>query len=368
MAVKRLLTGLQLGALGVVGARLLPGARRKPALRAPADAASLRLSVVIPARNEADRIAPCLQALQNMYAVDEVIVVDDESTDYTAAVASELGATVVAGAPLPAGWVGKPWALHQGLLATRNDVVVCLDADTVPQNGLMSALCEELEGNDVVTLAPQFLTFSSIEQGLHAAMLAGLVYRFGAVGADNIPSPERVYGNGQCLAFRREWFMREGGFGLVANQMNDDIALLRALASRDARISFRDGHELLKVRMYSSAGEVWNEWGRSLPMVDTTTRLSRWFDIAILWLVLGLPAFRTLGLHANRTDIACLLVRFGMCRAISASYAGSKLGVYLSPLFDIAATARLTQATCVPVRAWRGRQYTQQGSEVRQTS
>ena len=71
----------------------------------------MRVSVVIPARNEAERIGPCLVGLLADEALHEVIVVDDGSTDGTAAVARRAGTAVVAAAPPPPGWVGKPWAL-----------------------------------------------------------------------------------------------------------------------------------------------------------------------------------------------------------------------------------------------------------------
>jgi dolichol-phosphate mannosyltransferase len=357
MALNRLLDLLQAAALSTVMFRLLPGARRMPALEPVRSVTTARVSVIIPARNEALRIQPCLRALQTMQEVGEVIVVDDESSDETANVSELLGARVILGAPLPDGWVGKPWALHQGIAAATYDHVVCLDADTVPREGLIPALLQELQQHDIVSLAPSFLTSSFAEQGLHASMLAGLVYRFGAVGTQPA-SLERIYGNGQCLAFSRAWFINEGGFALAASEMNDDIALLRALAARSARISFRDGRNLLEVRMYESACEVWAEWGRSLPMIDLTSPGRRLFDLATLWLVLALPAVRTGVMNPRKIDLACIVLRVGMAKALAPSYSHPRHGVYVSPLFDILATLRLTQATCAPVRTWRGRRYT----------
>jgi dolichol-phosphate mannosyltransferase len=87
--------------------------------------------VVVPARDEEARIGPLLAALADDPQVGEVIVVDDQSSDATASLASAAGATVVRGAALPPGWVGKPWALHQGLLAATGHWLVTLDADVV---------------------------------------------------------------------------------------------------------------------------------------------------------------------------------------------------------------------------------------------
>ena len=104
-------------------ARLGRGRVRRPALAA-GDAFEGTISVVIPARDEAARIGPCLDGLAGDPDVLEVIVVDDGSTDGTAAVAAARGARVVTAGAAPAGWVGKPWALQRGLEAARGDIVV----------------------------------------------------------------------------------------------------------------------------------------------------------------------------------------------------------------------------------------------------
>ena len=90
-----------------------------------------------------------------------MIVVDDGSTDGTADVARAHGARVVAGRELPPGWVGKPWALQQGLEAASGDVVVSLDADTRPRPGLVGALAGALRDADFVTAGARFVCDSA---------------------------------------------------------------------------------------------------------------------------------------------------------------------------------------------------------------
>ena len=112
-----LLTAAQAVATAAVLARLARGRRRRPPLQPQGAPVGVTISVVVPARDEADRIGPCLDGLAGDPAIAEVLVVDDGSTDGTAAVARARGARVVRAPVPPPGWVGKPWALQQGLEA-----------------------------------------------------------------------------------------------------------------------------------------------------------------------------------------------------------------------------------------------------------
>jgi dolichol-phosphate mannosyltransferase len=324
---------------------------------------SERVSVVVPARDEAGRIGPCLEGLVSNPGVGEVVVVDDRSGDGTAEVARSFGARVVAGAPLPEGWVGKQWALQQGLEAAKGSIVVFLDADTRPRSGLVGALAAELDSADVVSAAPRFLCPSAAQRALHPSFLATLTYRFGALGAEGAgPPPHRVVGNGQCLAARREPLLRVDALRRTREHMTDDIAFLRVLAGDGWRVAFVDGADLLTVEMYASAPEAWREWPRTLAMADVTSVGWRLLDLGALWLTMGLPVLRLLSRRTTRLDRAFLLVRFALLGALRRFYSPRGAAFYLSPLLDPAAVARLTWATVRPVRAWRGRSYSPGGA------
>ena len=86
--------------------------------------------MIVPARNEQHRLGECLAALAADPVAADVVVVDDESTDATAAVARKHGVRVIAAGRRPEGWAGKTWALQCGLSAVTGDWVVALDADT----------------------------------------------------------------------------------------------------------------------------------------------------------------------------------------------------------------------------------------------
>lgn len=349
----------QVVAGGVVLVRLLPGAKRPAPLepRIGALPGAPSVSIVVPARDEAQRIGRLLAAVVGDPQVSEVVVVDDESSDGTADVARGAGARVVAGKPLPGGWVGKPWALQQGLEAATSEWVVALDADVVPRPGFVGALVNAVDagGWDVLTVAPRFVVGSFGEQLLHPAMLATIVYRFGAPSGSVKPS--RAMGNGQCLVARRPRLLQLGGFVAAAGHMTDDIALVRTLARKGAAVGFLDGSRLVEVDMHDSAAELWREWGRSLPMADATPPLQQAADLAVVWLAQALPLPRLLAGRGTAADLALVALRAGIAAATAGSYRRPALLAWAAPLADTPAAVRLTWCAIHPVRRWRGRTY-----------
>lgn len=351
-----MLRSAQAAAAAVVLVRLSRGRRRRSPLvpgRAPVP---VPVSVVIPARDEEARIGPCLAGLAGDPDVLEVVVVDDGSRDGTAAVARAHGARVVRGTERP-GWVGKPWALQQGLEAARGEIVVCLDADTRPRPGLAGALVAALADADWVTASARFDCESAAERVLHPSMLASLVYRFGPSDTAARVSPARLVANGQVTAGRRERLLEAGGYAAAAGHMTDDAAQARALARAGWRVAFVDGTALVDVRMYASAGETWREWGRSIALADVTTPAWLAADVAVVWLAMALPVLRAAAGRPTPLDVALLAARVALLGPLGGAYARRGAAFWLSPLADPATAARLTLSALRPSRTWRGRTY-----------
>lgn len=351
----------QAAAAAVLAARFARGRRRRAPLAAGAPEPSATVSVVIAARDEQARLAPCLEGLRGVQA--ELLVVDDRSTDATAAVASAAGAQVIAGAPLPDGWVGKSWAMQQGLEAATGDWVLFLDADTRPKSGLLAALVEAARPFDLLSAAPRFVCKTARERLLHPAMAASIPYRVGPLDVDGWqPRPRRALVNGQCVLVRRESFRAAGGWARVRGSLTEDVALARSLRAEGARIGFVDAADLLDVRMYVSARETWTGWGRSLMAADATGQLQQVGDVALLWLTVALPLPRVVTGRGTPLDAILLAVRVGIHAALARGYARPRGVPYLlAPLLDVPVTAWLTWMAIRPSTTWRGRTYERRG-------
>ena len=317
------------------------------------------ISVVIPARDEATRIGPLLHTVVGAPGVDEVIVVDDQSSDDTAAIAAGAGARVVPGRELRSGWAGKAWALQQGIEAATGDWVVTLDADTRPAPELASALVARAAGErlDLLTVGGRFECPTPGSRWLHPAMLTTLVYRFGPPGAR--PSrPDRTMANGQCMAVPRRRFLQAGGMAPVAGDVVEDIALARRLATDGHRVGFLDASEVLTVRMFESFGDTWTGWGRSLALPGVEPLSRQLGDLAVVGVAQALPLLRLIGRRADLLDAVLLAARLGTLVGTRRAYDRTGPAYWLSPLADPLAVAAIGRGIARRGRqTWRGRTY-----------
>jgi dolichol-phosphate mannosyltransferase len=319
------------------------------------------ISVVVPARNEAARVGPCLAALRDAPHVVEVIVVDDQSSDGTAELARSCGATVITGTPLPSGWAGKCWALQQGLDAAIGDWVVCLDADTRPSPNLASAVVVRClaDGVELITVAGRFECPTAGSRWLHPAMLTTLIYRFGPPGTSG---SGRELANGQCMAFDRRRFIADGGFDAVRGHLVEDVALIRQRRALGTRVGMVDGAGLLEVRMFESLAETWSGWGRSLNLPGVESRSQQLLDVGVLALTQAVPLWGVASALARRRlphplHLILLVARLGTLGGTSRVYQRTDLAYWLSPLADGPAVARMAWGVFRPSRSWRGRTY-----------
>ncbi len=206
-----------------------------------------RVSVVVPARNEAAQLPRLLRSLSGTRA--EVVVVDDDSTDGTPSVAASHGATVVSSTPLPDGWGGKAWACQVGADAAAGDVLVFVDADVRFAPGALGRVVAALdERGGLVSVQPLHVPGRPVE---HLAALFNVV----AIAATDVATPlGRRRGPrgafGPVLACRRADHERAGGHAVVGARVNDDVALAEAFRSHDLPVTVLAGGDDVAFRMY----------------------------------------------------------------------------------------------------------------------
>ncbi len=381
---------LQVPFTAILLSRLLRGARRQPPILPKLSSGQVQsVSVIVPTLNEAHRIQPCLSGLRQQGAeVREIIVVDSCSEDGTPEKVGALAQRdprirLITDSPLPPGWVGRPWALHSGFLASSSESewMLGIDADTQPQPGLVAAIVSEAEvqGYDLMSLSPRFQLHSAGEWWLQPALLMTLIYRFDSAGVRGA-APERVMANGQCFLARRSVLAQLNGYSCAANSFCDDVTLARVAAAAGFKVGFLDGAEVISVRMYEGVRETWQGWGRSLDLKDATTPAQLWGDLALLLSTQALPLLVLLGLSpflltdqcslilqvAVGLNLFLLLVRWGMQGAIASSYhrpqklLSPALCFWLSPLADPLAVLRIALSSFQTTIQWRGRTYRKQ--------
>lgn len=346
-------------AAGIAAVTRLARAARVAAPVRPTHTPVDSISVIVPARDEAERIGPLLDAVVGAPGVGEVIVVDDQSSDATAELSRRAGATVLVGSRLPEGWAGKAWALQQGIEAATGDWVVALDADTRPHRNLPRAVVARAAGDrvDLLTVGGRFDCPTPASRWLHAAMLTTLVYRFGPPGTS--PStPERTMANGQCMTFPRRPFLDAGAMAPVRDEIVEDIALARHLAAAGRRVEFLDASELLTVRMFESFEEVLQGWGRSLALPGVEPLRRQVIDLAVVLGAQALPIPRLLLGRGDLIDGVLALARIGTLVGTRRAYDRAGPAYWASPLADPLAAAAVVRGIVRRSRqTWRGRTY-----------
>ena len=378
---------IQVPATAILLSRLLKGPSRHPPIE-PRWATPEMLgtvSVVVPTLNEAERIGPCLLGLSRQsYEVREVVVVDSNSQDGTpelvkATQQKDPRFRLMTDDPLPPGWVGRPWALHNGFLQSsdRSEWILGMDADTEPNPGLVAGLVGTAlaQGYDLVSLSPQFILKYPGECWLQPALLMTLLYRFDPAGI-NTEVAERVMANGQCFLCRRSVLAQMDGYTSARSSFCDDVTLARNVAALGFKVGFLDGAKVLKVRMYEGAAQTWKEWGRSLDLKNASSTAQLWGDLWLLLAVQGLPLLVVLSflflspphpftpsppLLLLALNLFLLTIRFALLLAIAPSYDRIKATggwlFWLSPLADPLAVLRIFLSALSTPTQWRGRKY-----------
>lgn len=276
-----------------------------------------RVSVLIPARNEAGHIQELIYDLLRLRSSFlEIIVCDDHSCDQTLTLVEQLAekeplVRIIRSAPLPSGWLGKNFACCQLAGEAKGDYFLFLDADVRVSRGCISDAVRLLQKEQLglVSIFPRQLMLSWGEKSTVPVMNYILLSLLPLVGVRKIGRyPSLAAANGQFMLFDASVYRAVEPHSTFRHQKAEDIAIARFFKSRGIKIACLLGDERITCRMYSGYREAVNGFARNIRMYFGNSRLL----MVLFWLA----------------------STFGFA-AVGCSFSGQTLAGYLAVLFSI---------------------------------
>lgn len=227
------------------------------------------VSIVVPARNEAENIGTCLTSLSQQEGVSfEIYVVDDHSTDDTRQLAAAYTkATVLPARELPPGWRGKANALWTAIPHLKGEWLLFTDADTMHLPGSLAASVQEaLEHKaDLLSYSP-FQEAGTLGEKCVQPVVFGELNQVFNYSEVNDASKSVAAANGQFMFFRKECYLKIGGHEAVKGSLLEDVELAE-LVKRRGKLRFRYAPERLHTRMYRSFSQLEEGWVKNLAIL-----------------------------------------------------------------------------------------------------
>jgi chlorobactene glucosyltransferase len=229
------------------------------------------VSIIVPMRNEERNARGCIESLVSQkYPNFEVIAVDDRSKDNTLNILKEFASghnnlKVIEGDTVPEGWVGKNYAVWQGVKRTRGDWLLFIDADTTSDPCLLSTVIKYVEENkiDMLSISP-FHVMGTFWERVIQPIIISSIYNALPQEKVNDPKSKIAAANGQFILIRRSIYETLGGHSAVKNKIVEDFALANLVKSHGYRLRVKRGIKLIRTRMYTKFSEIWEGWTKNL--------------------------------------------------------------------------------------------------------
>jgi chlorobactene glucosyltransferase len=229
------------------------------------------VSIIVPMRNEERNARQCIEGLMSQkYRNFEVIVVDDRSEDNTLTILKEFASEhsdfkVVEGTPTPDGWIGKCYALWQGVRQAQGDWLLFVDADTISENYMLPSAIKYVEDNgiDMLSLSPFQILETFWERVVQPVIFSSLYYAFPQKKI-NDPKSKLAAAIGQFILIRRSVYEDTGGHSSIKNKIVEDFALAQLVKGSGYRLCVMRGINLIRTRMYTNFDELWEGWTKNL--------------------------------------------------------------------------------------------------------
>jgi cellulose synthase/poly-beta-1,6-N-acetylglucosamine synthase-like glycosyltransferase len=333
-----------------------------------------RVSLLIPARDEEANIGAALGAALASEGVElEVLVLDDGSTDRTAAIVAahiqnDARLRLLAGPPLRSGWCGKQHACHVLGGLARHPLLVFIDADVRLAPDALARIAGLLERQelDLASGFPQQQT-GTLPEALIVPLIHVLLLGYLPIWlARQSRQPAFAAGCGQLMAVRRDAYRRVGGHAAIRSSRHDGLMLPRAFRQAGCATDVFDASDLASCRMYEGGREVWQGFAK-----NATEGMAKPLALPLWTLLLGgghvlpslvfLPALMAGAWPAVAASAVAGACVYGTRSALARRFRQSWLGVLLHPLGVALLLALQWSALWAALRdrpaVWRGRVY-----------
>lgn len=225
------------------------------------------ITVLIPARNEAETIKATLPALTAQGRGLNIILIDDQSSDGTGQVARKAvdeNLLIIKGKSLPSGWTGKLWALEQGRSHIRTSFTLLLDADIEPLPGIIGELKRAMQERDVqlISLMAELRMDTFWEKLLMPAFIYffKLLYPF---RLSNTGTSRVAAAAGGCILLETRLLHEIGGFDSLRGELIDDCALARRIKTLGYKTWIGLTHSVRSIRPYEKLRTIWEMVART---------------------------------------------------------------------------------------------------------
>lgn len=345
----------------------------------------MSISAVVPARDEEAVIARCVESLAGQAEIDEIIVVNDESSDGTGRVLEELirrekseaerggrraRLRVMESGGVPDGWTGKNHAAWLGARAATGEWLLFTDADTVHRAGSAARALADAQrtGAALVSYSPEQELRTWWERALLPFVFCRLaqLYPYHAVSD---PQSNDAAANGQYMLMRREAYEAMGTHAAVRGEVLEDVALARMAKRAGMKIHFARGQGIVAARMYRSFGAMWEGWVKNLYALAGGRRAAAWREVIGVFPVVPVILLAMGAVHAVFPILGAMMLAlrhaaYGV-ELRRNHYAWSGIAYYLpgAALYCAAVAAsamRHGRGTVV----WKGREYRVEGEKA----
>jgi hopene-associated glycosyltransferase HpnB len=315
------------------------------------------VTVLIPARDEAQSIVRTLRGVAAQGKLARIILVDDQSSDGTGELAASLAIEdleIVRGRAPDEGWSGKLWALHQGLDEVRTPYLLLLDADIELVPGMLEALRRKLLGEQRALVS--VMAALSMRSAWEKLLIPPFIYFFKLIypfALGNSSCKWVAAAAGGCILVRTDALRDIGGFGSLRGALIDDCTLARKIKDAGGRIWLGLSHGVRAVRPYDGLAEIWN-------MVARTAFTQLRYSVALLLICTALMGISfvipVIGLVSGSGPVKALAL--GGLLAMTASYAPVlrfyRQGWGWLITLPLAASLYLAMTWTSALRYWRG--------------